>query len=120
MDVKDVTELLVRYVALPEDVMVLEEFKETNSVFLNLVLDLEHQGVVVGVVSCEVGPLLDVSGFELGGRSEDGVFEAVGILEEFGVTDFVLFVTVDGLDQRNLFSVEGESEECERLLELLS
>jgi len=100
---EDVAELLVRDVALSEDVVVLEEFEKTNTVFFDLVLDLNHKSEVGLVVPCEVGPLLDVSGFQLGGWAVNGVFKAVSVLEELSVEDFILFGSVDGLNQSNFF-----------------
>jgi len=43
---EDVAELLVRDIALSEDVVVLEEFEKTNTVFFDLVLDLNHKSHV--------------------------------------------------------------------------
>jgi len=53
------------------------------------------------MVSCEIGPLLDISGFHLGGWAVNGVFKAVSVLEELSVENFILFGAVDGLDQSN-------------------
>jgi len=57
---KDVAELLVGDISLPEYVVVLEELEKADAILLAQVLDLDHQGDVIGVVSCEVGPFLDI------------------------------------------------------------
>jgi hypothetical protein len=99
LDAKDVTELLVGNITLSQEVVVLEEFEKADSVFLALVLDLEHEGVVTGVITGEVSPFFDIGRFKLGGRSKDGIFEAVSGLEEFIVLDLVFLGAVDGLDE---------------------
>jgi len=118
--VEDVAELLVWHVALPEDIVILEELEQTDTVFFDLVLDLDHKSAVAFVVSCEVGPLLDISGFQFGCRSINGVFEAVGVLEELGVHDLILLSAVDALDESDLLLGEGVAEQGQRLLKLLS
>lgn len=57
------------------------------------------------VIAGEVGPFFDIGRFKFGGRSEDGIFEAVSVLEEFSVTDLIFLGTVDGLDQRDVLFV---------------
>lgn len=98
LDAKDVTEFLVRHVTLSQEIVVLEEFEKADSILLTLVLDLEHQGVMARVVTGEVSPFFDIGRFKFGGRSEDGIFEAVSVPEEVIVTDLIFLGTVDGLN----------------------
>lgn len=99
LDAKDVTEFLVGNITLSQEVVVLEEFEKADSILFALVLDLQHQGVVTVVVTGEISPFFDIGRFKLGGRSIDGILEAVSGLEEFIVLDLVFLGTVDGLDQ---------------------
>lgn len=117
---EDVAELLVWHVSLSEDIVVLEELEETDTVFFDLVLDLDHKCAMAFVVSSEVGPLLDISGFHFGSRSVNSVFEAVGVLEELSVEDLILLRAVDSLDQSDLLLGKVEAEQGKRLLKLLS
>jgi len=57
------------------------------------------------VIAGEVSPFFDIGGFKFGGRSKDGIFEAVSVLEEFIVTDLIFLGAVDGLDQRDVLFV---------------
>lgn len=100
LDVEYVTELLAGHVALSKDVVILEEFEQSNSVFLALVHNLHHELVMLsGTV--EVSPRLNVGGLGSSGGSIDNVLEAVGIPQEFIVTDFTVRFSIlsgDGSD----------------------
>jgi len=118
LDVKDVTELLAGHVALAEDIVILEELKQSNSVFFALVHNFFHEADVL-LGSIEIGPLLNVGGFSTGEGSVNNVLEAVGVLEELGVTDLSVEFSVLGGHTLNLLNAKLVSEEDKDLTELL-
>jgi len=81
--------------------VVLEEFKQSDSVLLALVHNLHHEFVML-LGTGEVSPGLHVSGLGLSSGSVDGVLEAVGILQELIVTDFTVSFSVLSGDGSNL------------------
>lgn len=93
LDVEDVTELLAGHVALSKEVMILEEFKQSDSVLLALVHNLPHELVML-LGTTEVSPRLNVSGLGLSSGSVDSVLEAVSILQEFIVTDLTVSLSI--------------------------
>jgi len=118
LDVQDVTELLAGHVALAENVVILEELKKSNSVFLALVHNFFHEaGVLLG--SIEIGPFLNVSGFGTGEGSVNSVLEAVGVLQELSVTDLSVEFSVLGGNTLDLLFAELVSEQDKDLTELL-
>lgn len=92
--------------------MVLEELKESDSVALHNLLDLDHQGVVF-LLSIEVGKPVSVGGLGASGISIDHILEAVRVVEEVSIPNLVVFVSVNKSDSVHglLAHVEAESVE---------
>jgi len=72
----------------------------------------------MGLGTIEVSPGLNISGFGSGNGSMNNVLEAVGILEEFSVTDFTVRLTVLGGNTLDLLSGKVVTEEDKDLTEL--
>lgn len=81
--------------SLAENIVILEELEETDTVTLNNLLNLGHQ-FYHGLVAIEVDPFSTVGRVNttVGHINNVGQW-LVGILEEIGVLDLVLLVTVD-------------------------
>ena len=118
LDVENVTELLARYISLSEDIVILEEFKKSDSVFLALVHNFFHE-IIVLFGTVEISPFLNVSGLELGGGSVNNVLKAVSVSQEFSVTNLSVGFSVLSGNAVNLFDAQLVAEEDKDLTELL-
>jgi len=92
-----VTEFLARHIAFPEDIVILEEFKEAYAILLALVLNFPHDAFV-RLIASEVNEILRVGRLLLGGGAVNLVLEAVGVLQEVGVADFAFSGAIDCAD----------------------
>ena len=118
LDVKNVTELLARHISLSEDIVILEEFKKSDSVFLALVHNFFHE-IIVLFGTVEISPFLNVGGLELGGGSINNVLKAVSVSQEFSVTNLSVGFSVLSGNTVNLFDAQLVAEEDKDLTELL-
>lgn len=94
LNMQHITEFLARHIALPEDVVILEEFKEADAILLALVLNFPHERFV-RLIASEVGECLAVGRLLLGSGAIDLVREAVGVSEEVGVADLAFSGAID-------------------------
>ena len=110
--VSNSSELLSRQAALAETIVILEELKNSNAVFLDDLLDFNHECVVV-IHTVEVRKSVSESGLGACSIAIDYVFKAVGITKEVCIPDGVIFVTVNKRDSFNriLFNLEAECVE---------
>ena len=90
---EDTSEFLLRYVAFAENVMILEEVKQSHAVFLNHILNFPNECSVFSF-SVEIDVFFNVGRFCSSCWSIDDVFQAVCILEEFGVHDFIVLIAI--------------------------
>lgn len=81
--------------ALAENIVILEELEQTDTVALNNLLNLSHQ-FYHSLVAIEIDPFSTVGRVNTTvGRINNVGQWLVRILEEIGVLDLVLLVTVD-------------------------
>ncbi len=88
------TELLSRKVALAQNIVILEEFSQSNSVLFDNVFDLFHE-VLMSLLAIEINKFVNISGLCIGGWSMNHVFEAVGIIQELSVLDIIILISID-------------------------
>jgi uncharacterized sodium:solute symporter family permease YidK len=119
--VKDTSELLLDYDALPQRVVVLEELAESDAVLLDLSLELEHQlgdlslaneGSLLANVLILLG-LVQLLHLLLEG------LERSAIVDEFEVLNLVVVSAIDGLHCGDLLIGQSETEVVQGLSELL-
>ena len=103
------SEFLSRQAALSENIVILEELKNSNAVFLDYLLDLSHECLVI-IYTVEVRKSVSESGLGACSIAIDYVFKAVGITKEVCIPDGVILVTVNKRDSFNriLFYLEAE------------
>ena len=108
LTVKRATELLSSQVALTKWIVVLKELEQPDSVLLDNLFDLVHERRVL-TLAFEVCETLNVGSLSTSCWAINDIFEAVGVAQEFGVLDIVVFVTVDECDGVNLCFVNFKS-----------
>ncbi len=113
---KHSSELLHWQVSLTKNIVILEEFGESDSVFLNNVFDLLHQ-VVVSLLSIEVSKSVNISGLCVCCGSMDNILKAVSIIQEFSVLDVIIFVAVNKSNSVNIILTDLEMKRVEHLAE---
>ena len=118
LSVTGASELLSRQAALSETIVILEELKNSNTIFFHNLLDFGHECKVV-THTVEVRESVPESGLGARGVAIDYVFKAVGITEEVGVPDRVVFVAVNERDSFDLFLTNLETERIQNLSENL-
>ena len=94
LSVENTSEFLCSKVALSEDVKVMEEFLQSDSVSLNNVLHLCHQLVHV-IGSLEVSEFGLVGGLGTCGRFIHHILKTVGIPQELSILYFIVLVAID-------------------------
>ena len=98
--------------------MILQELTKSNAVFLDDLLDFNHECLVV-IHTVEVSKSVSESGLGACSIAIDYVFEAVGITKEVCIPDGVIFVTVNKRYGFNLLFINLEAEGVEYLSENL-
>ena len=119
LGVEDGAELGGRKDTLAEEVVVLEELEKADAVPFDNLFDLEHEGVE-GLVTGVVNELGAVSALGAGVGAVDVEDEHVAVLEEVGVTDFVVGGAVAAVDLGNAGDLglgQGEAVSGEHLAE---
>ena len=76
LGVENTSELLCRQVAFTEDVVVLVELNESDTVFLDDVLNLPHK-LVFGQFTSEISVFLNISRLSASSRGIDDIFEYI-------------------------------------------
>lgn len=84
--VKGASEFLSGQVTLAEDIVILEELKDSNAVFLYDLFDLLHEFEVT-IDSVKVYESVSEGGLGARGIAIDHILKAVGITEELRVLD---------------------------------
>ena len=112
------SEFLSRQVALAENIVVLEELKNSNSVFLHDLLDFGHKCLVV-IYTVKVRKSVSESGLGASSIAIDYVLKAVGVTEELCVLYSVVFVAVNKRDSVDFLLTDLEAERIENLSENL-
>jgi hypothetical protein len=117
MGVEGGSELSWLHNSLSEQVMVLEEFKKTNTVFLDDLFDLDHKGLH-GLVTIKVGESGTVGTLGTGVWSINNVGQWLSaILQEAGIFNFVVLISVDKGNEFNFMFTERQTVGSEDLAE---
>ena len=103
-------------VALSKSVVILEEFKQPDSILFDDLLDLLHKLLML-VLAIEVGEAFDVGGFGTGSWAIDDILEAVGVTQELGIFHVVVFVAVNEGNSFGLSLVNLETQRVQHLAE---
>ena len=112
------SEFLSRQAALSENIVILEELKNSNAVFLDYLLDLSHECLVI-IHTIKVRKSVSESGLGACSVAIDYVFKAVCITKEVCIPYRVIFVTVNQRDSFNLLFANLETKSVENLSENL-
>ena len=112
------SEFLSRQAALSENIVILEELKNSNAVFLDYLLDLSHECLVI-IHTIKVRKSVSESGLGACCVAIDYVFKAVCITKEVCIPYRVIFVTVNQRDSFNLLFANLETKSVENLSENL-
>lgn len=110
------SEFLGRKVAFPEDVVILEELQDSDSVFFDDLFHFLHK-CLVSFLSIKVDELLHVCRLGAGRGSIDNVLKTVGVPQEFGVPNRVVFVAVNERDRVHLIFVDFKAQSVQHLSE---
>lgn len=116
LPVKSTSEFLCCKVALSKSVVILEEFKQPDSILFDDLLDLLHKLLML-VLAIEVGEAFDVGGFGTGSWAIDDILEAVGVTQELGIFHVVVFVAVNEGNSFGLSLVNLETQRVQHLAE---
>ncbi len=114
--VEHTTELLSRKVALAQNVVILEEFSQSDSVLFDNVFDLFHEGIM-SLLAIEVNKFVHIGGLCVGGWSMNHILQAVGIIQKFSVLDIIILVSIDQGNSIDIFLTDLEMERVEYLAE---
>ena len=112
------SEFLSRQAALSENIVILEELKNSNAVFLDYLLDLSHECLVI-IHTIKVRKSVSESGLGACSVAIDYVFKAVGITKEVCIPDRVILVAINKRDSFNLLLINLEAKCVENLSENL-
>ena len=106
---KNTPELLVRQVALAEEVVVLEILNEADAVLFDHTLDFVEQFFVF-LDTSEIGVLLLVSRFHASCRLVDDVLKAVTVFEELCIFNFTVFSAINECNLGNLIDTKSQAK----------
>lgn len=112
------SELLLGNRSFSERIVILEELKESDSIFLGLLLDFSHEDIELRV-SLEVSLLAVVHWFGLSVNVLGSDVRGVGIFKEIHVNDLSVRVAVVSNQALALVVSEDKSESRQNLSELL-
>ena len=115
---ENTSEFLLRNVALSEDIMVLEELKQSKTVFLNHVLNLSHECFMCSF-SIEIGVSFNIGGLGTCCRSVDDVFKAVRVSKELSILNLIVLVSIDCSNRFSVIFKERETKSSKNLTEHL-
>lgn len=109
-------ELLSSKVALAQNIVILEEFSQSDSVLFDNVFDLFHEGIM-SLLAIEINKFVNIGGLCIGCRSMNHVFKAVGIIQEFSVLDIIILISIDQGNSIDILLTNLEMERVEYLAE---
>ena len=113
---KHTSELLGRQITLPKRVMILEEFKQSNTVLLHDLLNLEHEGMMIPL-TIEISKSVAERRLGTSCVSVDHVLEAVCITKEISVPDRIVLIAINKGNSVDLGFVDLEAKSVQHLSE---